>query len=96
MVKIGNTNNRTTLNRLSYTPVKSGIPLAAAYALAERRRQMTALRAAESNQSNRARSSGGVKCTQNEFFTPEEVRTMSQGEVRANLSKIMRSMKKWR
>lgn len=76
--------------------VEAGLPLAAAYALEERRRQLTSLLAEKANASNRNRSSGGVKNTQSEFFTPEEVRTMSQSEVRANLSKIMRSMKKWR
>ncbi len=75
--------------------VESGTPLAAAYALEERRRALTADRAAQANAQNRQRSAGRVKDAQNDFFTPDEVRAMSQSEVRTNLSKIMRSMKKW-
>lgn len=75
--------------------VENGTPLAAAYALEERRRALTAARAAQANEQNKQRSSGRVKDAQSDFFTPDEVRSMSQNEVRANLSRIMQSMKKW-
>ena len=75
--------------------VERGTPLAAAYALEERRRALIAARAAQTNAQNRQRSSGCVKDAQGDFFTPDEVRSMSQSEVRTNLSKIMQSMKKW-
>ncbi|MBQ9784524.1 MAG: hypothetical protein IJW29_03385 [Clostridia bacterium] len=75
--------------------VENGTPLAAAYALEERRRILTAARAADANEQNQGRSTGRVRGSTGEFFTPEEVRAMSQNEVRINLSKIMKSMKKW-
>lgn len=75
--------------------VKSGTSLAAAYALAERKKAVSLGRANESNTTNRARSAGSVNNAQNNEFSPAEVRAMSSQEVRANLSKIMRSMQKW-
>ncbi|MBQ9773239.1 MAG: hypothetical protein IJW30_06005 [Clostridia bacterium] len=75
--------------------VERGTPLAAAYALEERRRALTAQKAAESNAENKVRSAGAMKGTENDFFTSDEVRRMSRREVRANLQKIMLSMKKW-
>ena len=76
--------------------VGRGIPLAAAYALAERRRAYTAQQAAISNRENGARSSGSLEPTEKDYFSPSEVRAMSQSEVRTNYQKIMRSMQKWR
>lgn len=76
--------------------VRHGIPLAAAYALAERRRVRTEELAAKSNLENRQRSTGAVSGAREEYFSPSEVRRMSQDEVRANYSKIMTSMKNWR
>lgn len=76
--------------------VGRGIPLAAAYALAERRRAYTAQQAAISNRENGARSSGALEPTEKDYFSPSEVRAMSQSEVRTNYQKIMRSMQKWR
>lgn len=76
--------------------VRRGIPLAAAYALAERRRARTEELAVKSNLENRQRSTGAVSGAGEEYFSPAEVRRMSQDEVRANYSKIMTSMKKWR
>ena len=75
--------------------VKNGIPLAAAYALAERRKTIFDKRAADANAQNRARSAGAVNNAQNIEFSPAEVRAMSSSEVRANLPQIMRSMQKW-
>lgn len=75
--------------------VEKGTSLAAAYALAERKRSIAVGRAAESNTNNRARSAGAVNNAENIEFSPTEVRAMSSAEVRANLPKIMRSMQKW-
>ena len=75
--------------------VKRGIPMAAAFALSERRRAVRDAVAAKSNLENTARSSGALTPTDNEYFSPSEVRAMSQAEVRANYQKIMRSMQKW-
>lgn len=75
--------------------VESGIPLAAAYALYERRRFCTEQKALEYNYTNMQRSTGAHEATEPDYFSPKEVRAMSQSEVRANYEKIMRSMQKW-
>ena len=75
--------------------VAHGASLAAAYALAEKKRTVLHQRASDSNTSNRSRSAGAVRMAQNHEFSPAEVRAMSSQEVRANLPKIMRSMQKW-
>ena len=76
--------------------VRRGLPLAAAYALAERRHARTEEIAAMSNLENKLRSAGAVSGTGEEYFSPAEVRMMSRDEVRTNYSKIMNSMRKWR
>lgn len=75
--------------------VQKGVPIAAAYALAERRRALTEETAKKINAENQARSSGGLTSTANEYFSPAEVRSMTPGEVRENYQKIMRSMQNW-
>ena len=75
---------------------ESGIPLAAAYALADRRRIRTEELAAEANLRNKGRSSGSLEGTAPEYFSADEVRAMSQKEVRRNYQKILRSMSHWR
>jgi hypothetical protein len=75
--------------------VASGTPLAAAYALSERRHQLEQAQAAQINHTNRMRSSGALRSTENLEFSPAEVRAMTPEEVRENLPKIMRSMQKW-
>ena len=75
--------------------VEAGVPLAAAYALEERRNAMRQQTAAVSNAQNRDRSVGRIHDNQQDFFTPDEVRAMNAQDVRSNLSKIMLSMKKW-
>ena len=48
------------------------------------------------NRANAMNSSGSIgNKTGAEFFTPDEVRAMSQSEVRANYQRIIESMKKW-
>lgn len=76
--------------------VRKGNSLAAAFALFERKKANVQARAAEVNQINAYRSSGRAGSdAANEFFSPDDVRAMSQSEVRANYSRIIESMKKW-
>ena len=76
--------------------VEAGLPLAAAYALYEKRMQKRSADIAAHNESTRQVSFGSVgKSPESDYFTPDEVRAMSQGEVRANYSKILQSMKSW-
>ena len=76
--------------------VKNGIPIAAAYALEQHRNAMAQARAAQVQQRNRERSAGAVGQPEDEYFSPAEVRAMSQAEVRKNYQKIMLSMQKWK
>ena len=76
--------------------VRRGIPIAAAYALEQRRLEQTARAAAISNSQNASRSSGALNPTESDYYSPDEVRAMSQKEVRANYQKIIQSMQKWR
>lgn len=78
-----------------WNDVKCGIPIAAAYALAEQRQRRLAEQAEAMNLANAARSSGAMQATEPEYFSPDEVRAMSRDEVRHNYQKIMQSMKKW-
>ena len=53
-------------------------------------------RAEEVNQRNARRSAGRAgNSTAPEYYTPDEVRAMSAGEVRENYEKIRASMKQW-
>ena len=85
----------STLPTEIWQDVEKGNSLAAAYALAEKKKALFLKNATESNATNRARSSGAIKNTENFEFSPAEVRAMTSEEVRANLPKIMRSMQKW-
>lgn len=84
------------LTDATWRDVENGNSLAAAFALAERRRVVAEEKAALSNKANRERSAGAMSNTQNEYYSPDEVRAMSTDEVRKNFQKIMRSMKDWR
>ena len=76
--------------------VKNGNSLAAAYSVYERRITEAAKRIELINQRNAERSAGVAgKNTAQEFFSADDVRKMSPGEVRANYAKIRRSMEKW-
>lgn len=76
--------------------VKNGAPLAASYALYEKRMAAEALRIARINAKNASRSPGAAGTdTAGEYFSPDDVRRMSRAEVHANYSKIKESMKKW-
>lgn len=76
--------------------VRAGAPLAAAYALYEKKKYAEEKRIAAINAKNASRSPGAAGTdTASEYFTPDEVRRMSRAEVHANYSKIKESMKKW-
>ena len=76
--------------------VKAGIPLAAAYALYEKKTSARLEAAERINSKNSELSTGPVgRSTTENFYTPDEVRSMSRSEVRKNYSKIIESMKKW-
>lgn len=76
--------------------VKSGSSLAAAYALYARKLYVNEQRTGGINKRNAYNSAGAVgRGAAAEYFSPDEVRAMSQKEVRANYSKIIESMKKW-
>lgn len=79
----------------AWEDIRRGIPIAAAYALAERRRAHTAEVADEANKRNANRSSGEVSGEAPSFFTAREVRAMTPAEVRENYRKILLSMPKW-
>lgn len=76
--------------------VKSGTPLAASYALYEKRIRAEEAKISRINASNATHSAGVAgKDTASEYFSPDEVRKMSPAEVHANYRKIKESMKKW-
>ena len=76
--------------------VKTGIPLAAAYALYERKNALRADTACRINERNGATTTGPVgRASTENFYTPDEVRKMTREEVKQNYSKILESMKKW-
>lgn len=73
-----------------------GIPLAAAYALYEKKSEMARLSAEAINRANAKKSAGRAGTdTAGEYFSPDEVRAMSQKQVRANYTRIRESMKHW-
>lgn len=79
-----------------WASARAGIPLAAAYALSERKESMARAKAMDINSKNNERSSGALSSAKTEeFFSPAEVRAMSAAEVRANYAKIITSMSKW-
>ena len=75
--------------------VRDGIPLPAAFALAERKRLLLDRAAKESNRRNLSRSSGEVGQEAPGYFSFEEVRRMTRDEVRENYNSILLSMQKW-
>ena len=85
----------SSLSQEVWQGVKDGNSLAASYALAEHRKALSLKMASDSNADNRARSAGAAGNAESVEFSPAEVRAMTSQEVRANLSKIMRSMQKW-
>ena len=86
----------STLSDALWQQVEQGTPLAAAYALEERRRFCNESRAAADNLRNRTRSAGAIGNASDGELSPSEVRAMTPGDVKKNFAKIMRSMHKWR
>ncbi|MBE6531021.1 MAG: hypothetical protein E7679_02865 [Ruminococcaceae bacterium] len=76
--------------------VKSGVPLAAAYALYEKKAEARAAFTEEVNRKNAERSSGAVgREVGSIYYSPSEVKKMSAAEVKKNYAIIIESMKKW-
>lgn len=73
--------------------VDSGVPLAAAYALFEKRE---AHRAEAGKKSAEGSWRGMNDASASGYYSPAEVRGMSQKEVHKNYKKIMESMKHWK
>ena len=78
-----------------YEGMYSGIPPAAGYALYLKREHEKQKEADRINKANCQRSSGSLFTADADYFSPAEVRAMSQSEVRKNYQKIMLSMQKW-
>ena len=79
-----------------FESMRQGIPLAAAFALYERRRTRIEEAARLQDEKNRSRSTGGVETTKGGYLSPDEVRSMTPSEVKANYQSILLSMQKWR
>ena len=76
--------------------VESGIPLAAAYALYCRiRENELALARSDSQRNLRSAPPAMIGSEENNFFSADEVRSMSGSQVRKNFHAIMDSMKHW-
>lgn len=85
-----------TLPDSVWDSVRAGNSLAASYALYRQRVYQRELAAKAVNERNTENSSGRVgRSNSKEYFSPDEVRSMSRSEVKANYSKIIESMKKW-
>ncbi len=59
------------------------------------RAELEAERTARINEKNARMSTGRIGGGETQYFSPAEVRAMSQGEVHANYKKILESMKRW-
>ena len=76
--------------------VKGGVPIAAAYALYEKKMAALEAEAALTNRKNSSASTGPVGSEPTaEYFSPDDVRAMSREEVRKYYPKIIESMKSW-
>ncbi len=73
--------------------VDAGVPMAAAYALYEKRE---AARKSAGKKSAELSWHGMNHAGGEDYFTPSDVRSMSQKEVHKNYKKIMESMKHWK
>ena len=78
-----------------YDSMYAGIPPAAGYALYLKREREKQKEADRINGANLRRSSGSLVAADADYYSPGEVRAMSQAEVRKNYQKIMQSMQKW-
>ena len=75
--------------------VQRGVPLAAAYALMERRNAHLRQIAKATNAANDQRSSGSAEGSSTGFLSPAEVRAMTPEQVHKQYRQILLSMPKW-
>ena len=76
--------------------VREGIPLAAAYALYEKKTEMKNKLVGMVNEQNAHKSSGSISHSRDDlYYSPDEVRKMSASEVKEKYNIIIESMKKW-
>ena len=76
--------------------VEEGVPLAAAYALYEKKNAILVAKAEAVNKKNASMTAGAIKnAAVSGFFSPSEVKAMSAKEVKKNYDLIIESMKKW-
>ena len=88
--------NTAAIPESIWEQVKNGIPLAASYALYEKKCALRREHAEKINLRNAKKTPGSAgKHAASEYFTSDEVRQMSQAEVRSNYQKILESMKTW-
>lgn len=86
----------STLPDSVWDAVKAGTSLSASVALYEKKRELAAKRAENVNRQNAARSPGlAGQDAPPEYFTPDDVRTMSPSDVRRHFDAIRRSMQSW-
>ena len=90
---------RDSLERVPESVWKSmedGVPLAAAYALYEKKNAKLLEKAEAVNKKNASMSAGAIGgAAERGFYSPDEVRAMSAQEVKKNYNLIIESMKKW-
>ncbi len=74
------------------------LPLAAAYALYERKKAQSALQAQAQNEANLQKSSGAVRGAgaQDGIFSLDEIKEMSGKDIRTHYADVLRSLKKQR
>lgn len=76
--------------------VRGGVPLAAAYALYEKKCRTHSELVDSVNQRNNERSTGALRGEgDSQFYSPSEVKKMSPSEIKAKYNIIIESMKKW-
>lgn len=75
--------------------VRSGVPLAAAYALYDRKLRQRNGNAQVCNDRNGQQSPGGLQDGADGYLSPTQVRAMSRREVRENYDRIFASMRHW-
>ena len=88
----------TPLSALSdkvWADVQAGVPMAAAFALAERKRALLEAEAERMNLQNKRIAPEGLSGSEEVYFSPAEVKLMTPEEVRKNYEKIIQSMEKW-
>ena len=78
-----------------WADVQAGVPMAAAFALAERKRMILEAEAERVNRENKKNAPEGLSGSEEVYYSPAEVKAMTQEQVRKNYEKIIQSMEKW-